>query len=134
MKCCCLDPLEIFFPLWVVWIDIHFSVLFFFLDRVDISEVPEEGIDQVAVLTSNVLFFIVMFIFAVFETYVFHSEFLRSYVSLPSFSFPRLNTEYKSDNFSEFPPPCPWTCLPGREKKPCSTMASSSAALDLNPF
>uniref|UniRef100_A0A3Q3WG88 Major facilitator superfamily (MFS) profile domain-containing protein n=1 Tax=Mola mola TaxID=94237 RepID=A0A3Q3WG88_MOLML len=33
-----------------------------------ISEEPEEIIDQVAVLTSNVLFFIVMFIFAVFET------------------------------------------------------------------
>ncbi|KAM9335261.1 major facilitator superfamily domain-containing protein 8 [Symphorus nematophorus] len=37
-------------------------------DRVDISEETEESIDQVAVVTSNVLFFIVMFIFAVFET------------------------------------------------------------------
>ncbi|KAM8747185.1 major facilitator superfamily domain-containing protein 8 [Acanthopagrus schlegelii] len=37
-------------------------------DRVDISEETEEAIDQVAVLTSNALFFIVMFIFAVFET------------------------------------------------------------------
>uniref|UniRef100_A0A3B4ZXH3 Major facilitator superfamily domain containing 8 n=1 Tax=Stegastes partitus TaxID=144197 RepID=A0A3B4ZXH3_9TELE len=37
-------------------------------DRVDVSEETEETIDQVAVLTSNVLFFIVMFIFAVFET------------------------------------------------------------------
>ncbi|TNM93949.1 hypothetical protein fugu_002125 [Takifugu bimaculatus] len=37
-------------------------------DRVDISIVPEESIDQVAVLTSNILFFVVMFIFAVFET------------------------------------------------------------------
>lgn len=37
-------------------------------DRVDISEEPEESIDQVAILTSNVLFFVVMFIFAVFET------------------------------------------------------------------
>ncbi|XP_049423567.1 major facilitator superfamily domain-containing protein 8 [Epinephelus fuscoguttatus] len=34
----------------------------------DISEEAEETIDQVAVLTSNALFFIVMFIFAVFET------------------------------------------------------------------
>uniref|UniRef100_A0A7N8WXP2 Major facilitator superfamily domain containing 8 n=1 Tax=Mastacembelus armatus TaxID=205130 RepID=A0A7N8WXP2_9TELE len=34
----------------------------------DISEESEETIDHVAVLTSNVLFFIVMFIFAVFET------------------------------------------------------------------
>ncbi|XP_074555528.1 major facilitator superfamily domain-containing protein 8 [Halichoeres trimaculatus] len=33
-----------------------------------LSEEPEESIDQVAVLTSNILFFIVMFIFAVFET------------------------------------------------------------------
>uniref|UniRef100_A0A3Q3WMK6 Major facilitator superfamily (MFS) profile domain-containing protein n=1 Tax=Mola mola TaxID=94237 RepID=A0A3Q3WMK6_MOLML len=33
-----------------------------------VLEEPEEIIDQVAVLTSNVLFFIVMFIFAVFET------------------------------------------------------------------
>lgn len=37
-------------------------------DRDDISEETEESIDQVAVLTSNILFFIVMFIFAVFET------------------------------------------------------------------
>uniref|UniRef100_UPI003AAE50D1 major facilitator superfamily domain-containing protein 8 isoform X1 n=2 Tax=Centroberyx gerrardi TaxID=166262 RepID=UPI003AAE50D1 len=37
-------------------------------DRVDISQETEESIDQVAVLTSNVLFFIIMFIFAVFET------------------------------------------------------------------
>lgn len=37
-------------------------------DRDDISEETEETIDQVAVLTSNALFFIVMFIFAVFET------------------------------------------------------------------
>ncbi|XP_058480431.1 major facilitator superfamily domain-containing protein 8 [Solea solea] len=37
-------------------------------DRVDISEETEEAIDSVAVLTSNVLFFIVMFIFAIFET------------------------------------------------------------------
>ncbi|XP_028285062.1 major facilitator superfamily domain-containing protein 8 [Parambassis ranga] len=37
-------------------------------DREDISEETEETIDQVAVLTSNILFFVVMFIFAVFET------------------------------------------------------------------
>ncbi|XP_026155207.1 major facilitator superfamily domain-containing protein 8 [Mastacembelus armatus] len=37
-------------------------------DTADISEESEETIDHVAVLTSNVLFFIVMFIFAVFET------------------------------------------------------------------
>lgn len=37
-------------------------------DTDDIGEETEETIDQVAVLTSNVLFFIVMFIFAVFET------------------------------------------------------------------
>ncbi|XP_038588806.1 major facilitator superfamily domain-containing protein 8 [Micropterus salmoides] len=37
-------------------------------DSVDISEETEETIDQVAVLTSNILFFVVMFIFAVFET------------------------------------------------------------------
>lgn len=37
-------------------------------DGVDISQETEESIDQVAVLTSNILFFIVMFIFAVFET------------------------------------------------------------------
>ncbi|KAM7366230.1 hypothetical protein PAMP_015686 [Pampus punctatissimus] len=37
-------------------------------DRVDIHGETEETIDQVAVLTSNILFFIVMFIFAVFET------------------------------------------------------------------
>ncbi|CAJ1086270.1 major facilitator superfamily domain-containing protein 8 isoform X1 [Xyrichtys novacula] len=33
-----------------------------------LSEESEESIDQVAVLTSNILFFVVMFIFAVFET------------------------------------------------------------------
>uniref|UniRef100_A0A3Q2YMW5 Major facilitator superfamily domain containing 8 n=1 Tax=Hippocampus comes TaxID=109280 RepID=A0A3Q2YMW5_HIPCM len=37
-------------------------------DEVDLIEDPEETIDQVAAYTSNVLFFIVMFIFAVFET------------------------------------------------------------------
>lgn len=37
-------------------------------DRVDITEETEETIDHVAVMTSNILFFIVMFIFAVFET------------------------------------------------------------------
>lgn len=47
-------------------------------DTVDISEETEETIDQVAVLTSNVLFFIVMFIFAVFETYVFQYRLKQS--------------------------------------------------------
>lgn len=37
-------------------------------DTIDINEEPEGSIDQVAVLTSNLLFFVVMFIFAVFET------------------------------------------------------------------
>ncbi|XP_029311322.1 major facilitator superfamily domain-containing protein 8 isoform X2 [Cottoperca gobio] len=37
-------------------------------DRDDVIEEREESLDQVAVVTSNVLFFIVMFIFAVFET------------------------------------------------------------------
>ncbi|XP_041840856.1 major facilitator superfamily domain-containing protein 8 isoform X2 [Melanotaenia boesemani] len=37
-------------------------------DRVDVVEEAGESIDQVAVLTSNILFFTVMFIFAVFET------------------------------------------------------------------
>ncbi|XP_015256714.1 major facilitator superfamily domain-containing protein 8 [Cyprinodon tularosa] len=37
-------------------------------ERVDILDEPVESIDHVAVVTSNVLFFIVMFIFAVFET------------------------------------------------------------------
>ncbi|XP_026017757.1 major facilitator superfamily domain-containing protein 8 isoform X1 [Astatotilapia calliptera] len=37
-------------------------------ERVDISEETVESIDQVAVMTSNILFFIIMFIFAIFET------------------------------------------------------------------
>ncbi|KAM4612146.1 major facilitator superfamily domain-containing protein 8 [Polymixia lowei] len=37
-------------------------------DRVDISQETEGDIDQIAVLTSNILFFLIMFIFAVFET------------------------------------------------------------------
>lgn len=37
-------------------------------DREYLDEESQESIDQVAVLTSNILFFIVMFIFAVFET------------------------------------------------------------------
>ena len=45
--------------------------LFSSVDRDYVSEETEETIDQVAILTSNVLFFVVMFIFAVFETYVF---------------------------------------------------------------
>uniref|UniRef100_A0A7N9AKJ8 Major facilitator superfamily domain containing 8 n=1 Tax=Mastacembelus armatus TaxID=205130 RepID=A0A7N9AKJ8_9TELE len=44
------------------------QALGFILGPADISEESEETIDHVAVLTSNVLFFIVMFIFAVFET------------------------------------------------------------------
>lgn len=58
----------------------------------------------------------------------------QEYVSLPSSSLLGLNPEYQSDTFSEFPPRCPWTCLPGRGKKLCSITASSSAALDSNPF
>lgn len=64
---------------WIVWI--HSLSLFLFVDRVDISVVSEESIDQVAVLTSNILFFIVMFIFAVFETYVFNSQCLRNVIA-----------------------------------------------------
>lgn len=45
-----------------------FPLYLFILDSADISEDSEESIDHVAVLTSNILFFIVMFIFAVFET------------------------------------------------------------------
>lgn len=37
-------------------------------------------------------------------------------------------------SFLEFPPHCLWTCFHGREEKLCFTMASSSAALDLNPY
>ncbi|XP_034020010.1 major facilitator superfamily domain-containing protein 8 [Thalassophryne amazonica] len=37
-------------------------------DRVDIIQESEETIDKVAVGTSNILFFVVMFVFAVFET------------------------------------------------------------------
>lgn len=37
-------------------------------DTVEDSMEEEESVDQIAVLTSNVLFFIVMFIFAIFET------------------------------------------------------------------
>uniref|UniRef100_A0A3Q3F579 Major facilitator superfamily domain containing 8 n=1 Tax=Kryptolebias marmoratus TaxID=37003 RepID=A0A3Q3F579_KRYMA len=37
-------------------------------DTADLLDETEESIDQLAVVTSNVLFFIVMFIFAVFET------------------------------------------------------------------
>lgn len=61
-----------------------FCFFVFYLDREDISEEPVESIDQVAVLTSNVLFFIVMFIFAVFETYVCHSRFLRNPCHCPA--------------------------------------------------
>lgn len=74
MKCCFVFPL-------------HFGLILccsFFLERVDVSEVPEENIDQAAVLTSNVLFFIIMFIFAVFETYVFRSKFLRDLCLCPA--------------------------------------------------
>lgn len=41
------------------------------VDNVEDSVEAQESVDQVAVLTSNALFFIVMFIFAIFETYVF---------------------------------------------------------------
>lgn len=37
-------------------------------ERLDVSQETVEDIDQIAVLTSNILFFIIMFIFAVFET------------------------------------------------------------------
>ncbi|KAM9407897.1 major facilitator superfamily domain-containing protein 8 isoform 1-T1 [Salvelinus alpinus] len=37
-------------------------------ERMEVSQETEGDIDQVAVLTSNVLFFIIMFMFAVFET------------------------------------------------------------------
>ncbi|XP_062305886.1 major facilitator superfamily domain-containing protein 8 [Osmerus eperlanus] len=37
-------------------------------EHVDVSQETVEDIDQIAVLTSNILFFVIMFIFAVFET------------------------------------------------------------------
>ncbi|XP_033870564.1 major facilitator superfamily domain-containing protein 8 isoform X1 [Acipenser ruthenus] len=37
-------------------------------ERVEVTGDAEEGIDQVAVVTSNLLFFVILFIFAVFET------------------------------------------------------------------
>lgn len=88
---------------WIVWI--HSLSLFLFVDRVDISIVPEESIDQVAVLTSNILFFIVMFIFAVFETYVFHSQCLRNVVASPYWAielwhFLRISTPLSMDMFA----------------------------------
>ena len=39
-----------------------------YLDNVEDSMEAEESVDHLAVWTSNVLFFIVMFIFAIFET------------------------------------------------------------------
>lgn len=41
---------------------------FLFLERVDVAPEVAGDIDQVAVVTSNVLFFVILFIFAVFET------------------------------------------------------------------
>lgn len=42
---------------------------FFFLPLEQVDVAPEVGdIDQIAVFTSNVLFFVILFIFAVFET------------------------------------------------------------------
>lgn len=67
---------------WLAYCSSQTSSLYCLLpfptDRVDICEETEETIDQVAVLTSNALFFVVMFIFAVFETYVIHSTLLRN--------------------------------------------------------
>ncbi|XP_030578500.1 major facilitator superfamily domain-containing protein 8 isoform X2 [Archocentrus centrarchus] len=58
-------------------------------DRVDVSEETVESIDQLAVLTSNILFFIVMFIFAVFETYVFLPRKLPPPLSMDMFAWTR---------------------------------------------
>lgn len=44
------------------------SAVFLPLERVDVAPEVEGDIDQIAVFTSNVLFFVILFIFAVFET------------------------------------------------------------------
>ena len=41
-----------------------------FVEHVDVSQETVEDTDQIAVLTSNILFFVIMFVFAVFETCV----------------------------------------------------------------
>ncbi|KAJ8007997.1 hypothetical protein DPEC_G00100160 [Dallia pectoralis] len=53
-------------------------------ERLDVSQETEGGIDQIAVLTSNILFFIIMFIFAVFET-------IATPLSMDMFSWTRQN-------------------------------------------
>lgn len=48
----------------------HFMQYFVFLpsERVNVAPEVEGDIDHCAVLTSNILFFVILFIFAVFET------------------------------------------------------------------
>lgn len=47
---------------------IHQDLSVFPSDQVPVDPEVEGDIDQIAVLTSNILFFVVLFIFAVFET------------------------------------------------------------------
>lgn len=47
---------------------VRFIKTIFSSDQVPVAPAVEGDIDQIAVLTSNVLFFVVLFIFAVFET------------------------------------------------------------------
>lgn len=48
----------------------HFTQCFVFLalEQVDVAPVVKRDADHIAVFTSNVLFFVILFIFAVFET------------------------------------------------------------------
>lgn len=39
-----------------------------FIENTDEPQIPEGSIDQVAVVATNIVFFVVLFIFAVYET------------------------------------------------------------------
>lgn len=44
------------------------NISFLFIENTDEVQIPGGHIDQVAVVATNVLFFVVLFIFALFET------------------------------------------------------------------
>lgn len=43
-------------------------VLFFYTENDEMGQESEGNIDQVAVVSTNILFFVILFVFAIFET------------------------------------------------------------------
>ncbi len=65
---CCIAVVSLCSLLYVIIQNIWQCFVFLALEQVDVVPVVRRDADHIAVITSNVLFFVILFIFAVFET------------------------------------------------------------------